>query len=130
MLTTDWDRYDTRHVVFEPRGMSAGELERGYWRAYRDFYSWRSIAHGTLARETPLERIRHLAYQVGWKKAEPVWDALIRARRLRMAVPLLEGMLGRPASAHSSASRPNHLRPHAMWKVGPNPRVNTDKPGL
>lgn len=84
--------------------MSASELESGYWRAYRDFYSWSSIARGTLARETPSERIRHLAYQVGWKKAEPVWDALIRARRLRMAVPLLERMLGRPASMNSPAS--------------------------
>lgn len=93
MLTADWDRYDTRHVVFEPRGMSAQELERGYWRAYREFYSWRSIVRGTLGRKTASERMRHFAYQVGWKKAEPVWDALIRTRRLAMAVPLLERML-------------------------------------
>ncbi|MGW8250300.1 MAG: B12-binding domain-containing radical SAM protein, partial [Anaerolineales bacterium] len=32
----DWDLYDTRHVVFHPRRMSAATLEAGYWRAYRD----------------------------------------------------------------------------------------------
>jgi radical SAM superfamily enzyme YgiQ (UPF0313 family) len=36
----DWDRYDTRHVVYRPRGLSAEQLEAGYWRAYRDFYRW------------------------------------------------------------------------------------------
>ena len=93
ILTSDWDLYDTRHVVFEPRGMTAQQLESGYWQAYRDFYSWRSIARSTLARDTATERLRHFAYQVGWKKAEPVWDVLIRTRRLAAAVPLLEGML-------------------------------------
>ncbi len=126
ILSTDWNQYDTRHVVFEPRGMSAGELGRGYWRAYRDFYSWRSIARGTLNRETPSERIRHLAYQVGWKKAEPVWDALIRARRLRVAMPLLERLLG-PASVNPPAASPRRLPPHAIWKIGPEPRINTDE---
>ena len=31
----DWDRYDTRHAVFRPAGMTAAELEDGYWGAYR-----------------------------------------------------------------------------------------------
>jgi radical SAM superfamily enzyme YgiQ (UPF0313 family) len=111
MLTSDWDLYDTRHVVFQPRGMTVDELERGYWRAYRDFYSWRSITRGTLARETPRDRLRHLAYQVGWKKAEPVWDALIRTRRLGLAVPLLERMLQgtqvQSPAAHRRESTPS-----------------------
>ena len=93
ILTTDWDRYDTRHAVFAPQGMSAAALERGYRQAYKDFYSWRSIARGTITRKTPAERLRHAAYQVGWKKAEPMWDVLIRARQLGIALPLLERVL-------------------------------------
>ena len=38
MTTQDWDRYDTRHAVFQPAQMSADELEQGYRRAYRHFY--------------------------------------------------------------------------------------------
>ena len=46
MLHHDWDRYDTRHVVFRPVGMTARQLEDGYWRAYRDFYRWSAIWRG------------------------------------------------------------------------------------
>src|SRR5258706_6781110 len=38
----DWYQYDTRHNVFCPALMSADDLDRGYWRAYRDFYRWGS----------------------------------------------------------------------------------------
>lgn len=103
IISSDWDRYDTRHAVFTPRGMSAEALERGYWRAYRDFYSWSAIARGSLARETSAERVRHLAYQVGWKKAEPLWDALIRSGHLGTMRPLLERVLG----SGRGSSRPN-----------------------
>src|SRR5262249_42728760 len=38
MLHRDWDLYDTRHAVFRPARLSPERLEKGYWRAYRDFY--------------------------------------------------------------------------------------------
>ena len=44
VTTRDWDRYDTRHAVFRPAGMTAAELEAGYWGAYREFYRWRAPA--------------------------------------------------------------------------------------
>ena len=44
LLHRDWDRYDTRQVVYQPRGMNADTLKAGYDRAYRDFYSWSNIA--------------------------------------------------------------------------------------
>jgi radical SAM superfamily enzyme YgiQ (UPF0313 family) len=94
IVSSDWSRYDTRHAVFEPMGMTRYELETGYRRAYTDFYSWRSIFRSTSARDTTTERLRHLAYQVGWKKAEPIWDLLIRTGVLGAAVPLLEWVLG------------------------------------
>ena len=89
----DWDLYDTRHAVFQPARMSREELERGYWRAYRDFYRWGSIACGAAAHGDLLSGLRHFAYAAGWKKFEPLWDAVIRAKRAGMMLPLLETIL-------------------------------------
>ena len=88
----DWDRYDTRHVVFEPRGLTPEQLESGYWKAYRDFYRWSNIWRGAAGKPGG-RRARHLAYAGGWKKFEPVWDALIRTRQVLRALPLLERTL-------------------------------------
>nr|BFE74148.1 radical SAM protein [Actinoplanes digitatis] len=90
----DWDLYDTRHVVHRPRGMSAEQLEAGYWRAYRNFYTWPAIWRGAAGKPGG-DRLRHLAYAGGWKKFEPVWDALIRSGQVLRALPLLEAALNR-----------------------------------
>jgi radical SAM superfamily enzyme YgiQ (UPF0313 family) len=90
----DWDQYDTRHAVFRPARMSADELEQGYRRAYRDFYRWASIVRGASAHGNVTAGLRHLAYAAGWKKFEPCWDLVIRARRAGMMLPLLETILG------------------------------------
>jgi radical SAM superfamily enzyme YgiQ (UPF0313 family) len=89
----DWDRYDTRQAVFRPALMSAGELEGGYWRAYRDFYRWGSILRGASAHGNVAAGLRHLAYSAGWKRFEPWWDVAIRAKRAGMMLPLLEMIL-------------------------------------
>ena len=93
ILHEDWDLYDTRHAVFEPVGMGGAELEAGYWRAYRDFYRWSSIFKGALAKPAWHDRLRHLAYAGGWKKCEPLWDLIIRAKRVIHVLPLLESVL-------------------------------------
>ncbi|MGI1657543.1 MAG: B12-binding domain-containing radical SAM protein [Desulfitobacterium sp.] len=36
-------KYNTAHVVFRPKGMSAAELYEGYLWIYREFYSFRNI---------------------------------------------------------------------------------------
>lgn len=101
MTTDDWDLYDTRHVVFKPARMSPEALETGYWRAYRDFYRWGSILRGAWAKERMTERLRHVAYAGGWKKFEPLWDWVIRAKRVTRMLPMLEAVLtgfgGHPA---------------------------------
>ena len=94
ILHRDWDLYDTRHVVFETRGMRAEELEAGYWRAYQDFYRWGSILRGAAMKPEWRDRLRHFAYAAGWKKFEPLWDWVIRARRVTRMLPLLEAVLG------------------------------------
>jgi hypothetical protein len=37
--------------------------------------------------------MRHLAYAGGWKRLEPLWDAIIRSRRVNAMLPLLEATL-------------------------------------
>jgi radical SAM superfamily enzyme YgiQ (UPF0313 family) len=93
MTSQDWDRFDTRQAVFRPARMAAHDLERGYHWAYREFYTWRSIVRGAAAHREPLAGLRHMAYAAGWKKFEPLWDLVIRARRVGMMRPALESIL-------------------------------------
>jgi radical SAM superfamily enzyme YgiQ (UPF0313 family) len=93
LTTRDWEQYDTRHVVYAPRLLTPAALEAGYWGAYRDFYRWRSILRGASSKPTVAGRLRHVAYAGGWKKLEPLWDWVIRARRTNRMLPLLEAVL-------------------------------------
>jgi radical SAM superfamily enzyme YgiQ (UPF0313 family) len=112
----DWDRYDTRHVVYRPVGMTPRQLEDGYWRAYREFYRWAAIWRGASTKDERRDRWRQLAYAGGWKKFEPVWDLLIRSGGVTRALPLLESALasfgGRSVSADSPPGQRHavHLR--------------------
>ena len=108
LLHSNWDLYDTRHVVYRPVRLSPEALEAGYWRAYRDFYRWRNIFRGAATKTTLRGRLRHTAYAGGWKKFEPLWDGVIRLRRLRSMLPVLENILsgfGRYSEAPSAESR-------------------------
>jgi radical SAM superfamily enzyme YgiQ (UPF0313 family) len=114
ITTSNWDLYDTRHAVFRPARMTAEELEAGYRQAYRDFYSWPSILEAARTKPSVVETARHLAYTAGWKKFEPFWDLVIRAKRVTSFVPLLETVLsgfgrhgrGRIRSARHGKGRP------------------------
>lgn len=93
MTSQNWDLYDTRHAVFQHPQMDAKTLEAGYWRAYDEFYRWSNIWQSALVQPAPLEILRHLAYVGGWKKFEPLWDWVIRARRVSNLLPILEQVL-------------------------------------
>ena len=93
ITTHDWALYDTRHAVFRPAKMTAEALEAGYWRSYREFYRWGSIFRAAWTKESVPGRLRHLAYTGGWKKFEPLWDWVIRAKRVASFLPLLEAVL-------------------------------------
>ncbi len=43
LTTGDLSKYNTAHVVFQPAGMTAAELEKGYLWIYRQVYSFRNI---------------------------------------------------------------------------------------
>ena len=93
LFHSNWDLYDTRHVVFRPARLPPAALETGYWRAYRAFYSWGSILRGARAKTNLLDAARHAAYAGGWKKFEPMWDWMIRAGQVGRLLPLLEEIL-------------------------------------
>lgn len=112
LLHSHWDLYDTRHVVYKPARLTAEELEKGYWRAYREFYSWKNILAGAWTNDAWRERVRHAAYAGGWKKFEPLWDMVIRAKHATHMLPTLEAILS-GFGAHS-AERPS------TWQ---NPRL-------
>ena len=93
ITTTNWDLYDTRHTVFRPMRLTAEQLETGYWRAYKNFYRWGNIFQSSQAHPKLVDQIRHIAYAGGWKKLEPMWDWVIRAKRVTNLLPVLEGVL-------------------------------------
>jgi len=94
ILSEDWDRYNTREVVFRPRNMTVEELKAGYEEAYRSFYRWHAILRSSLAHGSrPSHAFRQFCYSAGWKKFEPLWDVLISLKQLGVTRPLLESIL-------------------------------------
>ena len=56
---TDYDlsKYNTAHVVFQPNGMTAEELYKGYLWMYRRFYSF-----GSILRRMPVHKAQRKSY--------------------------------------------------------------------
>jgi radical SAM superfamily enzyme YgiQ (UPF0313 family) len=116
ILHQQWDLYDTRHVVYQPAKLSAETLETGYWKCYQEFYRWSNIVQGAWGKDAWGDRLRHLIYAGAWKKLEPVWDVIIRAKQVNRLLPALESVLksfsqpSRIQSAHlAPSSLPHHL---------------------
>jgi radical SAM superfamily enzyme YgiQ (UPF0313 family) len=109
IVTGDWDLYDTRHVVYRPARLTPRQLKDGYDWAYREFYRWRSIVAGSLAHGSIKHQAKHFFYAAGWKKFEPLWDFVIRARQLRAMTPVLEGVLSKVTGTDASdRTHPSH----------------------
>ncbi len=109
ITTDDWDLYDTRHVVYRPAGLTPEQLKGGYDRAYRDFYGWGNIARGAASHPSLKHRAKHFAYAAGWKKFEPLWDVVIKSRRLHVMTPMLESVLSKVTNRAAAAA--DSLRP-------------------
>ena len=100
------------------RACPATQLEQGYWRAYREFYTWRNIARGAAAHGSLVAGLRHFAYAAGWKKFEPLWDLVIRAKQAGAMLPVLEGILsefGQRATPWPGADTRAYPHPPAQW---------------
>jgi radical SAM superfamily enzyme YgiQ (UPF0313 family) len=95
IVTRHWPLYDTRHVVYRPARLDPEVLKQGYDWAYREFYRWSSITRASLSHGTLKHQAKHFFYAARWKKFEPLWDLVIRAKQLRRMTPMLEGVLAR-----------------------------------
>lgn len=95
ITTSNWDLYDTRHVVYKTKNISGEELEEGYRWAYREFYTWNNITKASLQHESIKHMLKHFLYAGGWKKFEPLWNFVIKTRNLNSMLPLLESILSK-----------------------------------
>jgi radical SAM superfamily enzyme YgiQ (UPF0313 family) len=111
ILHHNWDLYDTRHCVFQPARLSPDQLEAGYWKAYTDFYRWGSILRAASTKESWARRLRHFAYTAGWKKLEPLWDVIIRAKQVPHMLPWLERLLAGFESDRKQETLPGAVSP-------------------
>jgi radical SAM superfamily enzyme YgiQ (UPF0313 family) len=98
ITTRDWDRYDTRQVVYRPARLTPEALKDGYDWAYREFYRWASIGRGAWSHGSLKHQAKHFFYAAGWKKFERLWNLVIRARQLPAMTPILEGVLSKVTS--------------------------------
>jgi radical SAM superfamily enzyme YgiQ (UPF0313 family) len=112
LISHDWNRFDTRHVVYRPIGLTAAQLKNGYDWSYREFYRWGNILEAASAHRSIGHRVRHAAYSAGWKKFEPAWDLVIRVKQLSQMRPLLETILSRqqPTGREPVRGRASSLR--------------------
>jgi radical SAM superfamily enzyme YgiQ (UPF0313 family) len=114
IVTSNWELYDTRHVVYRPAQLTPEALKGGYDWAYGEFYRWSSIARASLHHGTLKHQAKHFFYAAGWKKFEPVWDLMIRARQLRKVTPLLEAVLSRVTRTEPESESPQASAGHAF----------------
>src|SRR6266853_1972526 len=122
IVTRNWDLYDTRHVVFQPARLKPEALKTGYDWAYREFYRWSSIARASMSHGTVKHQAKHFFYASGWKKFEPLWNFMIRARQLGCMTPLLEAVLSKVSQSEPEAApwtSPNEAR---IGLAGPSNR--------
>jgi radical SAM superfamily enzyme YgiQ (UPF0313 family) len=116
LTTSNWDLYDTRHVVYRPIGLSPEELKRGYDWSYRAFYEWGAILKAASAHQSLKHSLKHFAYSTGWKKFEPAWDFVIRMKQLAQMRPMLEAVLSpvgrrRPPGENAGSERAHENGP-------------------
>jgi radical SAM superfamily enzyme YgiQ (UPF0313 family) len=109
LVSRNWDLFDTRHVVYKPARLTPDALKAGYDWAYREFYRWPSIGRAAWSHGTLKHQAKHFFYAAGWKKFEPLWDAVIRARQLRCMTPLLESVLSK-VTGSTIVTRPDQPR--------------------
>jgi len=95
ILHRDWDKYDTRQVVYKTVGLDAQQLKKGYDWSYKAFYSWSNVYKASMQHDNLKQIIKHFAYAGGWKKFEPLWNFVIKTRGLNKMLPLLEAILSK-----------------------------------
>jgi hypothetical protein len=90
-----------------------------------------SILRGATTKPSIAGVVRHMAYAGGWKKLEPFWDLVIRAKRVSALLPALESVLAgfnpspRGCPPRSATSRPTDAaeRPLTWTPASPARRL-------
>jgi len=85
ILDRDWRHYNTAHVVFQPRQMTAEQLYRGYLWLYREFYSLANIVRRMP--EAKSQRVPFLLFNLCYRKFGKITSRLGRG--------VLMGRIGR-----------------------------------
>ena len=93
IISKNWTLYNTRNAVFKPVNMSIDELEEGYRWSYKNFYSIKSIMKSAMVHDKIGKKLSSFAYSFGWKKMEPLWEMIIRLKKLPYSIPILEEVL-------------------------------------
>ena len=105
IITKDWNLYDAQHVVFEPKQMSAAELQHEVLRGQRRFFhTERPVAKFAAWVVTRKQRSydRMLEYGWCWWYARMWWREPRNRRHMRM---LEQRRRSRPAGAAAGARR-------------------------
>ncbi len=66
IIVRDWARYHTGEVVFQPLRMNPEELEKGFYRIFRETYSWNNILRRSFRSFRGLPY--RLAMNIGYRK--------------------------------------------------------------
>lgn len=91
ILHRDWNRYDTSHVVFQPKHMTPETLRSGYEWCYRRMFSLRSILQRCPQKIDEL--LPYLAISLLYKRSNFLWSALIQHRLThRIWRPFVKGL--------------------------------------
>jgi radical SAM superfamily enzyme YgiQ (UPF0313 family) len=72
ILSRDWEKYDSLHVVYQPLGMSVEELEEGMRRAWKEVFSTSSIYQRVLKRPW-IHPLFYLAMNWGFHRLTKTW---------------------------------------------------------
>jgi radical SAM superfamily enzyme YgiQ (UPF0313 family) len=72
ILSRNWEKYDSLHVVYQPLGMSVEELEKGMKKAWKEVFSTSSIYNRVLKRPW-IHPLFYLAMNWGFHRLTKTW---------------------------------------------------------
>jgi radical SAM superfamily enzyme YgiQ (UPF0313 family) len=84
LLTTDWEKYDTLNCVFQPRGMTESELEKGVRALWKRTFSLASLRRRILSRPFvhPLFYLgMNMQFHLMTRRWKPTYDPFARKMR-------------------------------------------------
>jgi radical SAM superfamily enzyme YgiQ (UPF0313 family) len=83
LLHRDWSKYDTAHVVFRPKQLTAEQLALGYDWLYRRLFSAESVWRRRPREATAV--LPYLAMSFLYKRSNRLWRLLIKRRLVHVA---------------------------------------------